>query len=168
LTGSGAVRHCGQCNAPVTNLSAMRPGDARRFVAAMTEPQCLAYRYRPDGTIIFADTLGRRRHPRALAVAGAAVLAAACSATGPESSDRICLEDTSERSAPVHEEPTPVFDRFMEAREDRLVTEQLDAEKRGEIPAARIQVDCATARQLFALGGYGGTLPKHCVDEASR
>jgi hypothetical protein len=98
-TGDGAVRHCGQCNLKVHNLSAMSRGEAEALLgmyfggdgAKRGERLCGQWRRRADNTIIFGDCpVGlaklrarvRRSVARVAAMAGLTSLLAACSRDG--------------------------------------------------------------------------------------
>lgn len=151
LPGSGSVRHCAQCDAPVTNLSAMRVGDARRFLATLEGPRCLAYRYRPGGEIVFASEPGPRRDVRALALAGAAALASACASREPASHEHTPPSVATAEALTIPPDagalPVPV--------------EPVDVDADvADDPAPSI--DCTTYLQLDALGGYGVVVPERC------
>lgn len=157
LRGAGPRRHCEVCDAPVTNISLLTEEAARAVLAK--GPQCVAYRYRPDGTIVFAESLKRRR---GLAVAGVAVLAAACSAE-----PSVPPEPMAEKAATL-EAPDPAVveacNRLLgaERRAEYLRELRAEQEERPSSSSPSASVDCDLARQLFALGGYGATLPPEC------
>jgi len=147
LRGAGAERHCDVCDAPVTNLSLLSEEAARAVLAK--GPQCVAYRYRPDGTIVFTESLRRRR---GLAVAGLTALVAACS-SGPSVPPEAVAEKVATPKAP---DPAVV-----EACR-RLLGAERRAENARELREEQVRIECDLARQLFALGGYGATLPPEC------
>lgn len=147
LRGAGARRHCEVCDAPVTNLSLLTEEAARAVLAE--GPQCIAYRHRPDGTIVFAESLKRRR---GLAVAAVAVLAAACSAEPSAPPDALAEKVETLKA------PHPALVETCR----RLLGSERRAENARELQEEQSRVDCDLARQMFALGGYGATLPPEC------
>lgn len=67
LKGAGVTRHCAVCDTPVTHLSLL---PRRRALEVLSRgPQCVAYRYRPDGSLVFSEAPPRRR---SVLLAGAA------------------------------------------------------------------------------------------------
>jgi cytochrome c-type biogenesis protein CcmE len=81
MTGDGRVRHCGQCQQNVYNLSAMT---RREIVEVLGDEsvRCVRYFQRPDGKVLTSDcTVGARKRRRRRISSGAAVgLLAACAA----------------------------------------------------------------------------------------
>jgi hypothetical protein len=78
MSGDERVRHCGQCNKQVFNLSAMTRDEAEALIVDKAGSLCVRYFQRQDGTILLADcTIGvQRRRRRMLVAAGAAALLA--------------------------------------------------------------------------------------------
>lgn len=151
LEGTGATRHCEVCDTPVTNLSPLPRRRALEVLAA--GPQCIAYRYRPDGSIVFSEPT-RRRSPTL--AAGAALVVAACA---------------SEASPPLVKTPaereTTVVDPDLERACDRLLGAERRAEYRRELVEEHAvpTLDCEMMRQLYALGGYGVSIPEECLED---
>ncbi len=94
MAGDERVRHCGDCNKSVFNLSAMPEADAAALLANNTDGElCVRFYQRADGTVMTSDcgTSTRARTRRALrklpAVAGAALFA--LSATGSATAEPI-------------------------------------------------------------------------------
>lgn len=80
MAGDDRVRHCGDCNKQVFNLSGMTRADAEALLSNGNTP-CVRYFQRHDGTILLADcTVGQKRKRRRLAVVAAGALAVASGA----------------------------------------------------------------------------------------
>jgi len=92
MTGDDRVRHCGDCQRNVYNLSAMTRDEAEALIVEKEGQLCVRYFRRADGTILLQDDceLGvqrRRRRRRRVAIAGAAaMLVGAAGAVGWASS----------------------------------------------------------------------------------
>lgn len=83
MTGDEARRHCGACDRPVHNLSAMRLDDAAALLRARADdPPCVRYTAAADGTLRFRDLVPRASLTRKLRTAAAAALLAACTPHG--------------------------------------------------------------------------------------
>ncbi len=77
LSGDGKRRFCEHCQLHVHNLSAMSSRERNRFVAESGGRACIAYRLRPDGTLITPSVWRNfSRHFGRLQVAAMAVLSA--------------------------------------------------------------------------------------------
>ncbi|MEM9875550.1 MAG: hypothetical protein AAF928_11690 [Myxococcota bacterium] len=90
MTGDDHVRHCGQCDKNVYDLSAMTADEAERLLAEHEGYLCVRLYRRRDGTIIHRDCpVGRRRTQMtrfaaaALAVGGAGLAAFSPAAAAP-------------------------------------------------------------------------------------
>lgn len=157
----GAVRRCAECETPVTNLSLLTEAAARAFLET-ARGQCIAYRFTPDGTIVFADALARRRP--GWAAAGAALLVAAC-APG--------VDAPTKPAAEAKVDPRVVA-QIVEREEREACRQRLGAERREEYraemraEAARADLDCDVVRQLLALGYYVGEPPEGCSEPPDR
>jgi len=83
MTGDARVRHCGDCNKNVYNLSNMTRAEAEAVIVTHEGKLCVRYYQRKDGTILFADcAVGvKQRRRRRLIVAAGATLVAAGAAT---------------------------------------------------------------------------------------
>jgi hypothetical protein len=56
MTGNDRVRHCGDCNKNVFNLSAMREAEAAALLAASGDGElCVRFYRRQDGTVMTSD-----------------------------------------------------------------------------------------------------------------
>jgi hypothetical protein len=55
MTGDDRVRACARCQKNVYNLSAMRASDAAAFLLGVSEPVCLRFYRRADGTMLTSD-----------------------------------------------------------------------------------------------------------------
>jgi hypothetical protein len=100
MTGDDRVRHCGDCQKHVYNLSDMTRDEAEALIVEKEGRLCVRYFQRADGTILLKDcSIGvqRRRRYRRLAVAGAAMLAGAGALTYHE------LRDETEEQTQVYE-----------------------------------------------------------------
>ncbi|HEY6173093.1 MAG TPA: hypothetical protein VIX73_01570, partial [Kofleriaceae bacterium] len=77
MTGDDRVRHCGQCQKNVYNLSGMMRDEAEALLRERNGDLCVRYYQRHDGTILLADcTVGRSNRSRHRWIAaGAAVVA---------------------------------------------------------------------------------------------
>lgn len=78
MTGDDRVRHCGDCQRSVYNLSGMTRDEAEALIVEKEGRLCVRYFERADGTILLADDCEvgvrrrRRRRRRAAVIAGAA------------------------------------------------------------------------------------------------
>lgn len=84
MDGDHRVRHCGQCDQKVYDLSAMREAEAEQLLRANGESICVRFHERADGTMLTSDCAvgaARRRRRRWLTAGAAAVLAAGAAAT---------------------------------------------------------------------------------------
>lgn len=79
MTGDDRVRHCGQCQKNVYNLSGMMRDEAEALLRERNGDLCVRYYQRQDGTILLADcTVGRaNRNRHRWIAAGAAGLISA-------------------------------------------------------------------------------------------
>jgi hypothetical protein len=79
MTGDDRVRHCGQCQKNVYNLSGMLRDEAEALLRERNGDLCVRYYERQDGTILLADcTVGRaNRNRHRWIAAGAAGLISA-------------------------------------------------------------------------------------------
>ena len=79
MVGDDRVRHCGDCNKNVYNLSEMTRDEAETLIVAKRGDLCARYcNQRADGTIITSDCavgVSRRRKRRLIAAGAAALLA---------------------------------------------------------------------------------------------
>ena len=78
MLGDDRMRHCGDCNKNVYNLSGMTRDEAEALIAAKNGDLCARYFQRADGTIITSDCVvgvSRRRKRRLIAAGAAALLA---------------------------------------------------------------------------------------------
>lgn len=89
MTGDDRVRHCGQCNLKVHNLSAMTRAQAEALLRPLAEGAtgrvCAQFYRRPDGTILTADCpvgIAAATRRAAARARRAASLALACCAGG--------------------------------------------------------------------------------------
>jgi len=65
MTGDDRVRHCGQCQKNVYNLSGMMRDEAEALLRERNGDLCVRYYQRHDGTILLADcTVGRSNRSR--------------------------------------------------------------------------------------------------------
>jgi len=79
MTGDDRVRHCGQCEKNVYNLSGMMRDEAEALLRERNGNLCVRYYQRQDGTILLADcTVGRasRSRHRWIAAGAAAAITA--------------------------------------------------------------------------------------------
>jgi hypothetical protein len=79
MTGDDRVRHCGQCQKNVYNLSGMMRDEAEALLRERNGDLCVRYYQRQDGTILLADcTVGRanRNRHRWIAAGAAGVISA--------------------------------------------------------------------------------------------
>ena len=79
MTGDDRVRHCGQCQKNVYNLSGMLRDEAEALLRERNGDLCVRYYRRHDGTILLADcTVGRanRNRHRWIAAGAAGVISA--------------------------------------------------------------------------------------------
>ncbi|HEU0031492.1 MAG TPA: hypothetical protein VFQ53_12725 [Kofleriaceae bacterium] len=76
MTGDDHVRHCGDCNKNVFNLSELTRDEAEALIIEHEGKLCVRYYQRKDGTILTRDcTIGiARRRRRRLVAAGAAAM----------------------------------------------------------------------------------------------
>jgi hypothetical protein len=79
MTGDGRVRHCGQCDRHVYNLSEMRREDAEALVQSVEGRMCIRFYRRADGTLLTDDCpVGlqavRRQFKIAVGVAAATIV----------------------------------------------------------------------------------------------
>jgi len=164
LRGSGPVRHCEVCDAPVTNLSLLHERAARDVLAR--GPQCIAYRHRPDGSIVFAEAL---RRPSTRGVVPVALLLAACGVeadpAGPAASEAPLhrVEGEAEPAPPTDAE-RPRDPHTVEACR-RLLGAEARAQNRREMSEEAPPLDCELLQQLSALGGYGLEIPEACQED---
>lgn len=146
-------RHCAVCDAPVVNLSAMTEGDARAFLARADERTCLAYRFDPDGHVVFAaDLVPARRRTARIATAAAAVslaMTSSCSPPSPGTRATKALVQAPDDSPA----PTPPAE-----------AEPPEADPAPADSAQAEPLECALYRQLYALGGYATTMPEECEE----
>lgn len=82
MVGDERVRHCGQCNKNVYNLSGMTRPEAEMLIAGRNGELCVRYYQRTDGTIITSDcTIGvKQKRRRRVIAAGIALIASATAA----------------------------------------------------------------------------------------
>ncbi len=79
MAGDDRVRHCGDCDKDVFNLSALTRDEAEALIAEQAGALCARYFQRNDGTILLADCevgATRQRRRRRIVAAGAATLLA--------------------------------------------------------------------------------------------
>jgi hypothetical protein len=79
MTGDDRVRHCGQCQKNVYNLSGMMRDEAEALLRERNGDLCVRYYQRHDGTILLADcTVGRasRNRHRWIAAGAAGLISA--------------------------------------------------------------------------------------------
>ena len=85
MTGDDQLRHCGECQKNVYNLSGMTREQAEALVIEHNGDLCVRYFQRQDGTILLADcTVGvdRRRRRRRTVARAAALVAGGLAAAG--------------------------------------------------------------------------------------
>lgn len=78
MTGDDRVRHCGDCNKNVFDLSALTRDEAEALILEKQGRLCVRYYQRADGTILTKDCrvgVARRRKRRLIAAGAAALLA---------------------------------------------------------------------------------------------
>jgi hypothetical protein len=123
MTGDDRVRHCGQCQKNVYNLSGMMRDEAEALLRERNGDLCVRYYQRQDGTILLADcTVGRanRNRHRWIAAGAAGVISAGLGAAAVanhfsterlEQSVTVSMGVTSERVVPppstVRQPPPP-------------------------------------------------------------
>lgn len=83
MQGTDRVRHCGQCQLDVFNLSEMSVSEAEAFLSERTGRTCVRLYQRSDGTVLTRDCpTGLRAVRRRLALVGAFLAAAISMALG--------------------------------------------------------------------------------------
>ena len=110
MTGDDRVRHCGDCQKNVYNLSEMTRDEAEALIVAKEGRLCVRYFQRSDGTILLKDcTIGvrRKRRRRIIAAGAAAMLAGGAALYAKLTGDEATLSDDVHVYAgtPVFEEP---------------------------------------------------------------
>jgi hypothetical protein len=80
MQGGDRVRHCGQCDKDVFDLSALTRDEAEALLRDRAGNLCVSYFQRADGTVLTADCsvgIAKRRRRRVMAAGLAALLASA-------------------------------------------------------------------------------------------
>lgn len=78
MLGDDRVRHCGECDKNVYNLSGMTRDEAENLLVAKNGDLCARYFQRADGTILTTDCavgISKRRKRKLIAAGAAALLA---------------------------------------------------------------------------------------------
>jgi hypothetical protein len=111
MTGDERVRHCGDCQTSVYNLSDLTREQAAALITEHAGDLCVRFYQRADGTILTRDcAVGARRRRRRRVIAGAAAVLAG----GAAFAARLVHDDTEATLPDVvigRDEPTEITEQ---------------------------------------------------------